>query len=139
MRLIFLFLLLSNIVFSQNATTDQATKQKPPQEIGINLGRYFFSEYGLNGFYKVRKKVNRSTKDNWIQQTNYRFSGGFFLQNLGNQLRTDENFSVRFFYRDSVYSYGISKDIMGNKNKSNSFNFDGRFNLVNSVFVAYKM
>jgi hypothetical protein len=233
MRLIFLFLLFYNIVFSQNAVTNDAIKPKLPREIGLNLGRYFFSEYGLNGFYKVRKSEKKSTKENWSLQTNYRFSGGYFIQNPENYIRTDENISVRFHYRDSVYSqknttgylmigleklrkhnehsywygyqfgiysarrtqlhsyqrfdgetllvanrfsdiykdlgflidlnsgykyaltdrinlgiefsfwwttvyaYGISKDTLGNKTKSNSFNFDGRFNLMNSVFVAY--
>jgi hypothetical protein len=103
MRLISLFLLFSNIVFSQNPTTDQATKQKPSQEIGINLGRYFFREYGVVGFYKKRKKDNESSKGNWKQHINYRLSGGFFFQDPENQLKTNKFLGSQIFYRDSVY------------------------------------
>jgi hypothetical protein len=102
MRITFFFLLLSLPVFSQNPNVETSSP-KPSQEIGLNLGQYFIGEYGINAFYKIRKKPLSPNKDGWERQMNYRFSGGFFYQSPDNKLNSDLFVAKQVYYKDSIY------------------------------------
>jgi hypothetical protein len=124
MRLSLLFLLaiifIPTLVSSQNEVSNPE-KVKIPKEIGVNFGRYIRGEYGFNGFFKIRHRQQNTSKKNWEKQVNFRFSGGYFVENSKNKASFnflgDERYDSTFNQKDThaYFLFGLEKSFKKEK------------------------